>query len=120
MKILSFFIITALLSVTVLAESANSSSPDSRRHHPSPEKVVAHLTEELALSDTQASQILSILEAKKVEMKASSENRKEQRKAIHLAINEVLTEEQQQTFQELREKRREEHKRKKSQAASQS
>jgi len=89
------------------------------RRGPDPEKMLSHLTQELALSDDQANQIRPILEAQaEKRQKLFSESpsggdrraMREQMRAIHeetdKQIESILTPEQVEQFQELRKKMR--------------
>lgn len=108
MKTFITFILASFLSLGAMAESDIKSQGDRQhRQPPSPEKMVARMTEELSLSSEQAEQITAILEGSHEQIKASRENVREIHQQTHQKISEVLTPEQQETFDANREKRRE-------------
>jgi Spy/CpxP family protein refolding chaperone len=116
--IIQILLITLAICLISTILVANAFSFEGRRG-PDPEKMVSHLTQELALSEDQANQIRLILEAQaEKRQKLFSESSsggdrramREQMRAIHKEtdrqIESILTPEQIEQFQDLRKKMR--------------
>jgi Spy/CpxP family protein refolding chaperone len=116
--IIQILLITLAICLISTILVANAFSFEGRRG-PDPEKMLSHLTEELALSDDQANQIRPLLEAQaEKRQKLFSESSsggdrramREQMRAIHeetdKQIESILTPEQVEQFQELRKRMR--------------
>jgi Spy/CpxP family protein refolding chaperone len=116
--IIQILLITLAICLISAILVVNAFSFEGRRG-PDPEKMLSHLTEELALSDEQANQIRPILEAQaEKQRKLFSESSsggdrramREQMKGIHeetdRQIESILTPEQIEQFQELRKRMR--------------